>query len=411
MPLTCAIPNKHVRIFSRCVHSLHKMSEEFVYIKVCPEGLILKCVNQACTVFGNFAFRVSFFNYFKLYNTGKKEEDSITNYKISVKGIFHVFKSLTTVDKSVENCVIEVTCDHIMLKLDCKMGVEKVFNLPIVNFETLKSFCTVDGLTNSFACTSRLISSAIGIFNKADEEMIMEIDKEAVIFRNFIKGAYNFNSSIHSQTSLEKSEFMKYSNRKSTTLQFYLKEFRSILTLADNLGQDLDLSFEAPNQPILIKLNSERNYDVTFILSTISDSEDSLNISTENACITDLLQSSSEKDFTDPLPNPKKLCQRVEKNKSALIDVDSDNEVDMDITYDSKSFLQKIDFTPRSSNTLPDASTSQSHATQDLDQTLVLTQPTKQFRLEILADMEQDYFNTFMKNAVVLASETDEETD
>ena len=398
MSVRCVIQNRNARIFGRCIHCLNKISEEFVYIQVYIGGLTLRGINMASSAFANFAFGVSFFSHYDHPDTDKGSGNPIANYKISMKGLFHIFKILSNIDKQLENCIIELNSNEfITFILECKFDVIKQFKLPIIDFESLKTLFEVDSLSNSITCNSKLISSAFSIFPKNDDEVKMVLTKDSFTFRNYDEGIHNLNSSIHTQTSLDKTEFFTFNIQKETALIFCSREFRFVLTLSDQLGQDLDISFDSPSEPILIILKSDKNYKINFIISTITDtSNDSMR--------------------TNSLASPVASSQQFGTlNKFGVVQADSKMDVSLGKNRSSNSNL--FDFEPNlpakdlnkslyhRSRTIsffsPD--TTNSEADIGVDET-----DSPRFRAEILADMDYDYFNESLENAYVLV-ESDEE--
>ena len=403
MSVRYVIQNRNTRIFGRCIHCLNKISEEFVYIQVCLGGLILKCINIACSAFANFAFGVSFFSNYDHPDSDKDSGNTIANYKISVKGLFHIFKFIGNIDKQVENCIIELNSNEfVTFILECKFGIIKQYKLPVIDFETLKTYCKVDSLSNSITCNSKLISSAFSIFSKNDEEVKMIVTTDTFTFRNYDEGIHNLNSSIHTQTSLDKTEFFTFNFQKETALIFCSREFRLLLILSDQLGQDLDISFDSPSEPILIKLKSDKNYEITFILSTIADTA---NNSMRTNSIASPLASSQQFETLNKsgvAPADGKIDLSLEKNRfsnSTLFDFESGlpaKDLNTSLYHRSKS---DSFYSPHPSNCGADI------RVDEFDQTPPLS---PRFRAEILADMDYDYFNESLENAYILA-ESDEE--
>ena len=409
MLLRCSIPSKYMKIFSRCIHCINKLTEEFVYLQVYPDGLILKCVNVACSAFANFAFGVSFFLFYDCSESEKNDEDAIGNYKLSIKGLFQVFKLLANLDKSVETCIIELEPpETVTFILECKHGIIKQFKLPIIDFEILKTFCKVDALSNSISCNSKLISSAFNIFHKNDEEINMILTHDMFTFRNYDGGMNNLNSSIHTQTSLDKNEFFTFNIQKETALIFCCREFRSILALSSQLGQDLDISFDSPSQPILIKLKSDRNYEITFILSTTADTFTNSERNTGDSIVSPMEDEQSSL-INSPCiieqTETKRMNEKQRSFNSSLFDFD------LHLPFqDATNPDSTLNPHPKTNRTSKIGSTSTKNRDSFVDEdTFQLRVPSQKFREEVLTDIKDDYYNDFIENAIVLADESEDE--
>ena len=415
MSVRYVIQNRNTRIFGRCIHCLNKISEEFVYIQVFLDGLILKGINIACSAFANFAFGVSFFSNYDHLDSDKNSGSAIANYKISIKGLFHVFKFIGNIDKQVENCIIELNSNEfVTFILECKFGIIKQFKLPIIDFEILKTFCEVDSLSNSISCNSKLISSAFSIFSKNDDEVKMVITKDNFTLRNYDEGIHNLNSSIHTQTSLDKNEFFTFKIQKETALIFCSRELRFILALSDQLGQDLDISFDSPSQPILIKLKSDKNFELTFIISTINDTA---GYSTRTNSIASPVASSQQFDTLNKSGVPPvdiMIDVSIEKNRSS-----SSTIFDFEPDLPAKDFNHSLCHRSKTNSIFSPHNTSASHHKsyhptnsgadiQDDEIDRISPPLSQRFRAEILADIDYDYFNESLENAYILA-ESDEE--
>lgn len=414
MSVRCVIQNRNTRIFSRCIHCLNKFSEEFVYIQVYLDGLILRGINISCSAFANFAFGVSFFSNYDSLDSDKDNREAIANFKISTKGLFHIFKLTGNIDKQVENCIIELNSNEfVTFILECKLGITKQFKLPIIDFEILQTFCTIDSLSNSISCNSKLISSAFSIFSKSDE-VKMVLTKDNFAFRNYDEGIHNLNSSIHTQTSLDKNEFFTFNIKKETALIFCSREFRFILTLADQLGQDLDISCDSPSEPIIIKLKSDKNCEITFIISSIPDTAtDSMRTNSIASPVASSQQFPQiHKSGVAPTA---KIDISIEKNRSSNSTIfDFEHDLPAKDLNNSSYHHSKTNslFSPQKTSASNHKSFSMNSEADiqvdEIDQTPQTPPLSQRFRAEILTDMNYDYFNESLENLYIL-TESDEE--
>eukprot|EP00106_Octopus_bimaculoides_P010445 XP_014777887.1 PREDICTED: cell cycle checkpoint control protein RAD9A-like [Octopus bimaculoides] len=279
MNMSCTIPGNNIKVFARAIHSLAKIGEE-LYIEQLDDGLYLKTVNSSRSAFASFQFHPKFFiQYLCDYHSNgdnlNSAKDEPLRCKISIKSCLNIFKSVATIEKTVQKCkiMLNVKDDRLMFKLHCKHGIIKTHNLAFIECEMLQAVFDVDDCENLLIASSRLLCDAVLNFQNNQEEVTLEVSKEKISFKNHVDEP-DPKKHMRTELNLLPDEFDECKIANNTNITFCLKELRAILLFAEATSLPVKLYFDTYGKPIIYSIQSERLFEANFVLATRDETED-----------------------------------------------------------------------------------------------------------------------------------------
>ncbi|XP_033098644.1 cell cycle checkpoint control protein RAD9A-like [Anneissia japonica] len=273
--MKCVIPGANVKIFGRAIHCLARIGDE-LYIEPLEEGLALRTVNTSRSAYACFIFSP---NFFSEYNDGcgqyqsNSGDDDAFRCRITMKSCLAVFKSLSSIEKSVERCKIELSIQEarMVFQLYCKHGIVKTYNLTYQETETLQAVFSKDLCPNKIVANSRILSDTVSNFQTSLEEVSLNVTPEVISFKNYVDDEPDPSKVMHTEMSLNPEEFQNYCIGVDTEVTFCLKELRAILSFSDATSLPLSIHFETTGKPIVFCIESEEVVDASFVLATLAD--------------------------------------------------------------------------------------------------------------------------------------------
>uniref|UniRef100_A0A3B5L4R6 Cell cycle checkpoint control protein RAD9A n=1 Tax=Xiphophorus couchianus TaxID=32473 RepID=A0A3B5L4R6_9TELE len=108
--MQCVVTGGNVKVLGKAIHSLSRIGDE-LYVEPQEDGLALRSVNSSRSAYACFLFAPLFFSSFPF------------SLRCQLK-FMSVFKSLATLEKTVEKCHIglDEQKDRLTFTLHCKHG-------------------------------------------------------------------------------------------------------------------------------------------------------------------------------------------------------------------------------------------------------------------------------------------------
>ncbi|TFJ99580.1 Cell cycle checkpoint control protein RAD9A [Platysternon megacephalum] len=119
--MRCLVTGGNVKVIGKAVHSLSRIGDE-LYVEPTEDGLSLRAVNSSRSAYACFLFAPLFF---QLYEEGSPDPDGETfRCKVLMKSFLGVFRSLPSLEKMVEKCLISLNprASRLVVQLHCKYG-------------------------------------------------------------------------------------------------------------------------------------------------------------------------------------------------------------------------------------------------------------------------------------------------
>lgn len=320
--MKCIIPGTGIRAFGKAVHCLAKIGDEF-YIESTINGLFIKTVNPARSAFACFQFNRCFFNSFK-------HDSDTTSCKLISKCLLSVFRALSSLEKSVDYCV--VTLDSSSYKLTfvfhCKYGIVKTHQLGFEDCETLRAVFSKELSPNQIKQCSKPFHEAVGNFPNSLPEVTLTVKPDHIMMNNYIEDSDDISHVPTTQVSLYPDEFEDYQTGVDTSITFCLKELRAILVFTSALGDALSLRFETAGKPIVLSIEGNPYYSADFVLATLSDSETEYQESSQKSSATASIRhfSSTRSESTNQVSSFKDDTKHYSHSENRTKKIDSDKQ-------------------------------------------------------------------------------------
>ncbi|XP_063395838.1 cell cycle checkpoint control protein RAD9A-like [Mytilus trossulus] len=275
--MKCVIPGINIKVFGRAIHALSKIGDE-IYVEPLEHGLALRTVNSSRSAYGCFMFSPTFFQHYDDGSGQIRSEDSeqdAIRCKVAMKSCLTVFKSMSTIEKTVERCKIKLNMDEsrLVFQLHCKHGIVKTHNLAFIECETLQAVFSKDMSPNQLTAQAKLLSDAVVNFQSNQEEITLLISPEKISLKNYVDDEPDPNKVVHTVVHLAPEEFDNCQVGVDTDITFCLKELRAILGFADILSMPLNIHFESAGRPVVFGINSDTAFEANLVLATLADAQ------------------------------------------------------------------------------------------------------------------------------------------
>ncbi|KAJ7387377.1 Cell cycle checkpoint control protein rad9b [Desmophyllum pertusum] len=277
--MRCVIPGRSVKLFAKAIHCLSKLGNE-LYLEALSQGLALRTVSSSRSAYACFLFNESFFIS---YDDGSNDqpqdsqEEDLFKCKIAMKSCLSAFKSMNTIEKTVDQCKIDLNVREarLIFLLYCRHGITKTYNLTFQECETLQAVFTKDLCPNFMTAQAKILNDAVYNFPNNQEEITLVVCPETFKVKNYVDDEPDPARVIHTEMMLVPDEFDNYQIGVDTDVTFCLKELRAILAFAEFSSQPINVHFETSGKPIVFSMDGDSTYEADFVLATLVDHESS----------------------------------------------------------------------------------------------------------------------------------------
>ncbi|XP_053548330.1 cell cycle checkpoint control protein RAD9A [Bombina bombina] len=263
----CVITGANIKALGRTVHSLSRIGDE-LYFEPLEDGLCLRSVNPSRSAYACFTLAPLFFHSYE--TTGEP-----CHCKIHMKSVVSVFRSLPSLEKTVEKCLISLstTKSRLVIQLLCKYGVTKTHNLSYQDCESLQAVYNPETCPNVLRAPARLLSDAVVHFPLTLAEVtLMASPCGKVTLRNYIEEEIDPSKAMLTELTLSREEFLVYQLQKHSEITFCLREFRGLLSFAESTSLPVTIHFDSSGCPAVFSVE-DTVLEVHFVLATLSDTD------------------------------------------------------------------------------------------------------------------------------------------
>ncbi|XP_069827265.1 cell cycle checkpoint control protein RAD9A [Dendropsophus ebraccatus] len=261
----CVITGSNIKALGRAIHSLSRIGEE-LYFEPLDDGLCLRSVNSSRSAYACFTLTPLFFHSYEA--TGGS-----CHCKLFMKAVLGVFRSLPTLEKTVEKCLIKLNTasSRLVIQLFCKYGVTKTHNLSYQDCESLQAVYHPDSCPNVLRAQARLLSDAVVHFPLTLAEVtLMANPSGKVTLRNYVEEDTDPSKAMLTELSLSKEEFLDFQLQDQREITFCLREFRGLLAFADSCSLPISIHFDSAGCPVVFTVD-DTVLEAHFVLATLSD--------------------------------------------------------------------------------------------------------------------------------------------
>ncbi|XP_061581474.1 cell cycle checkpoint control protein RAD9A isoform X2 [Cololabis saira] len=191
---------------------------------------------------------------------------------MAIKSVQAVFRSLATLEKTVERCHIELEeqKDRLTFTLHCKHGLMKTHNLSYQDSESLQAVFDKDAYANTFRAHPRLLVDTVAHFPPSLEEVTVTVSDERMWVRNHVEDEAERSKTMLSELCLASDEFDHFAMKTHNSITFCLKELRGMLLFAESTGLPVSMHFGEPGSPVVLSV-TDSVLEGNFVLATLSD--------------------------------------------------------------------------------------------------------------------------------------------
>lgn len=252
-------------MLAKAVHSLSRIGDE-LYVEPQEDGLALRSVNSSRSAYACFLFSPLFFSR---YNTNSGHS---FRCKMAIKSVQAVFRSLTTLEKTVEKCHMKLDEERSRLTftLHCKHGLLKTHNLSYQDSESLQAVFDKDSCANIFRAQPRLLVDTVVHFPSSLEEVTLSVSDDRMWFRNHVEEDSEPSKAMLTELCLASDEFDHFSVQVQNSITFCLKELRGLLLFAESTDLPISIHYAEPGSPVVLSV-TDSVLDGNFVLATLAD--------------------------------------------------------------------------------------------------------------------------------------------
>ncbi|NWS78445.1 RAD9A protein, partial [Crotophaga sulcirostris] len=238
--------------------------------------LSLRAVNSSRSAFASFLLAPLFF---QLYEAGGGRHDGeLCRCKVLMKSFLGVFRSLPSLEKTVEKCLIllKPRSSRLVVQLHCKHGVTKTHNLAFQECERLQAVFDTQSYSSSLCAPARVLADAVVHFAPTLAEVTLGAGPgDKISLRNYVEDEAEANKTMVTELWLAEDEFQAVAVTPGSQITFCLKELRGLLTFAEASNLPLTIHYDVPGRPVVFTLD-DAVLEVHLVLATLSDLESSL---------------------------------------------------------------------------------------------------------------------------------------
>ncbi|KAJ0002986.1 hypothetical protein NQD34_008135 [Periophthalmus magnuspinnatus] len=220
---------------------------------------------------------------------------------VHFQSVQSVFRSLATLEKTVEKCHIKLDeqKSRLTFTLHCKHGLVKTHNLSFQDSESLQAVFDKDSSANIFRAQPRLLVDTVVHFPPSLEEITLSVSDDRMWFKNHVEedaGSLFLHKTVIlvcadvllemiiisclffsepskamlTELCLSSDEFDHFSVQTQNSITFCLKELRGLLLFAESTGLPISIHFDEPGSPVVLSV-TDSVLDGNFVLATLSD--------------------------------------------------------------------------------------------------------------------------------------------
>lgn len=270
--MKCAVPGPNVKILAKAIHSLAKIGDE-MYVEPQDKGISFRTVNMARSAYASFTFSESYFSY---YTYGNLEEDDALRCQVTMRSAMAVFKAPSTLDRQVENCLINLDAKSckLVFVLKYRNGITKTHFLPIIDCQILQAAFSQKSAPNQLTAHHKVMADAMLNFQPGLIEITLEVTPQKVLLRNYLDDTSDLSKITRTQLALGVGEFDQYKIGTDTSITFCVKEFKAVLNFAEAVSLPVSVHFETAGKPVIFIIKSS-SFESNIVLSTLNPDSDS----------------------------------------------------------------------------------------------------------------------------------------
>ncbi|KAF5905345.1 cell cycle checkpoint control protein RAD9B isoform X1, partial [Clarias magur] len=253
--------------FAKAVHALSRIGEE-IWLDPLEKGLAVRTVNKAHSAYACFLFSPMFFQHYS--STSDQQDNKSAKCKVSLKSVLPLFRSITTIERSVYRCEITINMfdNRVVFQFKCRNGITKTHNLGYEECEALQAVFPAHLCPNILKAHPKLLSDVVMHFPVSQEEITLSISPSSVILKNYFDE--EIDRVMYTEMFLHPDEFDFFHLRLDSDITFCLKELRGLLAFAESHGLQVSVHFGSSGNPVSFRLE-DMLLEAIVVLATLME--------------------------------------------------------------------------------------------------------------------------------------------
>ncbi|XP_060903998.1 cell cycle checkpoint control protein RAD9A [Labrus mixtus] len=263
--MDCVVTGGNVKVLAKSIQSLSRIGDD-LYVEPQQDGLALRSVNSSRSAYACFLFAPLFFSRYSI------PSGPAFRCKMAIKSVQAVFRSLASLEKTVEKCHIELDeqKNRLTFTLHCKHGLLKTHNLSFQDSESLQAVFDKDSYANEFRSHPRLLVDTVVHFPQSVDEVTVSVSDERMWVRNHVEEEAEQSKAMLTELCLASDEFDHFAVKAHNSVTFCLKELRGLLVFAESTGLPISMYFDEPGSPVVLSV-TDSVLEGNFVLATLSE--------------------------------------------------------------------------------------------------------------------------------------------
>ncbi|XP_028914651.1 cell cycle checkpoint control protein RAD9B isoform X3 [Ornithorhynchus anatinus] len=304
--MKCVIGSNHIKVFGRAIHALARISDEF-WLDPSEKGLALRSMNSSRSAYACVFFPPIFFQMYHSTTIPEGCEKYIPlhlKYKLGIKSVLPIFRSLNTLERNVEKCSIFISDNNcrVVFQLFCKHGIIKTHNLVYEECEPFQAIISKHMCPNILKIPARLIADIMIHFPTHQEEITLVVTPMKACFKSYSEEIVDFTKTVHTEMCLNPDEFDYFQVGVDCNITFCLKQLRGLLAFSEATSSPVTIHFALPGKPVVFSID-DMALEASFVLATLAAVQN-ITSSPQSLCYSQrlkrshLLKSNSEVEHT-----------------------------------------------------------------------------------------------------------------
>ncbi|CAB1321791.1 unnamed protein product [Coregonus sp. 'balchen'] len=208
--------------------------------------MAVRSVNSAHSAYTCFLFSPLFFQHYSP-DTGPAQDCGTVKCKLVMKSVLPLFRCLATIERNVDRCQISINLpdNQVIFQFHCRHGITKTHNLGFQESEALHAVFPSHLCPNVLKAQARLLGDMVMHFPVSQEEITLSMSPLRVNLKSYYEEESDCMKAMHTEMSLDPSEFDYFQVGVDSDITFCLKELRGLLSFAESHGLPVSVHFGA----------------------------------------------------------------------------------------------------------------------------------------------------------------------
>ncbi|KAM9465078.1 cell cycle checkpoint control protein RAD9B isoform 1-T1 [Salvelinus alpinus] len=270
--MKCVIERNGVKVFGKAVHALARIGDE-LWLDPMMKGLAMRSVNSAHSAYACFLFSPLFFQHYSP-DTGPAQDSGTVKCKLVMKSVLPLFRCLATIERNVDSCQISINLpdNRVIFQFHCRHGITKTHNLGFQESEALQAVFPSHLCPNVLKAQPRLLGDMVMHFPVSQEEITLSMSPLRVNLKSYYEDESDQMKAMHTEMSLDPSEFDYFQVGVDSDITFCLKELRGLLSFAESHGLPVSAHFGAAGKPVAFSVD-DMVLEASVVLATLVNPE------------------------------------------------------------------------------------------------------------------------------------------